>query len=184
MGETNTTHYGQEIEDNRLQRIWRELTESSDFAARREKLREWNGKNPRRKRGLAITPVKFGISFTTTHLHQAGALVLLYQDGTVQVNHGGTEMGQGVYTNVALIAARELGLTPDRIRVMATRTDKVPNTSATAASCGTDLNGAAVKNACDTLRARLLPFAEEMLAEKGGAVVPVDRVVFNDNMVL
>ncbi|PYI91958.1 MAG: xanthine dehydrogenase [Verrucomicrobia bacterium] len=183
-GETNTTHYGQEIEDNRLQRIWRELTDLSEFSARREKLREWNGKHPRCKRGLAITPVKFGISFTTTHLNQAGALVLLYQDGTVQVNHGGTEMGQGVYTNVALIAARELGLTPDRIRVMATRTDKVPNTSATAASCGTDLNGAAVRNACETLRARLLPFAVTMLSEKNGGVVPAERVVFNDNLVL
>ena len=183
-GETNTTHYGQEIEDNRIQRVWREVSESSDFAARREELRQWNSEHPHRKRGLAITPVKFGISFTTTHLNQAGALVLLYQDGTVQVNHGGTEMGQGVYTNIALIAARELGLTPDRIRVMATRTDKVPNTSATAASCGTDLNGAALKNACDTLRARLLPFAEEMLSEKSGRPVPNDKIIFNDNMVL
>ncbi len=183
-GETNTTPYGQEIEDNRLQRIWRELTESSDFAARRAQLRDWNASQPNKKRGLAITPVKFGISFTTTHLNQAGALVLLYQDGTVQINHGGTEMGQGVYSNIALIAARELGLTIDRVRVMATRTDKVPNTSATAASCGTDLNGAAVKNACDTLRARLLPFAEEMLGEKSGEIIPADKIVFNDNMVL
>jgi xanthine dehydrogenase molybdopterin binding subunit/xanthine dehydrogenase small subunit len=183
-GETNTTHYGQEIEDNRIQRIWNELMESSDLAARRAQLREWNNEHPQRKRGLAITPVKFGISFTTMHLNQAGALVLLYQDGTAQVNHGGTEMGQGVYTNIALIAARELGLTIDRIRVMATRTDKVPNTSATAASCGTDLNGAAVKNACDTLRARLLPFAVEMLSKKIGNAVPADRVVFNDNLVL
>jgi xanthine dehydrogenase molybdopterin binding subunit/xanthine dehydrogenase small subunit len=184
-GETNTTHYGQEIEDNRIQRIWSELTESSDLAARREQLRDWNNEHPQRKRGLAITPVKFGISFTTTHLNQAGALVLLYQDGTAQVNHGGTEMGQGVYTNIALIAARELGLTTDRIRVMATRTDKVPNTSATAASCGTDLNGAAVKNACDTLRARLLPFAVEMLSKRNaGAAIPAERIVFNDNMVL
>ena len=183
-GETNTTHYGQEIEDNRIQRIWKELTESSDFDARRKHLAEWNSEHPNRKRGLAMTPVKFGISFTTTHLNQAGALVLLYQDGTVQVNHGGTEMGQGVYTNIALIAARELGLTPDRIRVMATRTDKVPNTSATAASCGTDLNGAAVRNACETLRARLLPFAVEMLSEKNGGAVPPERIVFNDNLVL
>lgn len=183
-GETNTTHYGQEIEDNRIQRIWNELTESSEFASRRQQLREWNRDNPQRKRGLAMTPAKFGISFTTTHLNQAGALVLVYQDGTIQVNHGGTEMGQGVYTNIALIAARELGLTTDRVRVMATRTDKVPNTSATAASCGTDLNGAAVKNACDTLRGRLLPFAVEMLSEKVGSAVPADRIVFNDNMVL
>ncbi|MEY2481924.1 MAG: xanthine dehydrogenase large subunit [Verrucomicrobiota bacterium] len=183
-GETNTTHYGQEIEDNRIQRIWRDVTESSELSSRREELLRWNSEHPQRKRGIAITPVKFGISFTTTHLNQAGALVLLYQDGTAQVNHGGTEMGQGVYTNIALIAARELGLTPDRVRVMATRTDKVPNTSATAASCGTDLNGAAVKNACDTLRARLLPFAVEMLSEKNGGAVPIDRIVFSDNMVL
>jgi xanthine dehydrogenase molybdopterin binding subunit/xanthine dehydrogenase small subunit len=183
-GETNTTHYGQEIEDNRIQRIWQGITESSELASRREQLRQWNSEHPQRKRGIAITPVKFGISFTTTHLNQAGALVLLYQDGTVQVNHGGTEMGQGVYTNIALIAARELGLTPDRVRVMATRTDKVPNTSATAASCGTDLNGAAVKNACDTLRARLLPFAVEMLSEKNGGSVAVDRIIFKNNLVL
>ncbi|HEY2139579.1 MAG TPA: xanthine dehydrogenase molybdopterin binding subunit, partial [Chthoniobacterales bacterium] len=183
-GETNTTHYGQEIEDNRLQRIWTELTQSSEFAARREEARNWNADHAQQKRGLAITPVKFGISFTTTHLNQAGALVLLYQDGTAQVNHGGTEMGQGVYTNIALIAARELGITPDRVRVMATRTDKVPNTSATAASCGTDLNGAAVKNACDTLRARLLPFAIAMLSEKNGGPVAAERIVFNENLVL
>lgn len=183
-GETNTTHYGQEIEDNRIQRLWTGVSESSELASRREQLRQWNSEHPQRKRGIAITPVKFGISFTTTHLNQAGALVLLYQDGTAQVNHGGTEMGQGVYTNIALIAARELGLTPDRIRVMATRTDKVPNTSATAASCGTDLNGAAVKDACDTLRARLLPFAAEILSKKNGGAVPIDRIVFNDNLVL
>jgi xanthine dehydrogenase molybdopterin-binding subunit B len=183
-GETNTTHYGQEIEDNRIQRIWKELTESSGFAARREQAAKWNREHSHRKRGIAMTPVKFGISFTTTHLNQAGALVLLYQDGTIQVNHGGTEMGQGVYTNITLIAARELGLTTDRVRVMATRTDKVPNTSATAASCGTDLNGAAVKNACDTLRARLLLFAVEMLSEKVGSAVPAERIVFNGNMVI
>ena len=180
-GETNTTHYGQEIEDNRIQRVWRELMDSSDFATRREELRAWNAGHPHRKRGIAITPVKFGISFTTTHLNQAGALVLLYQDGTAQVNHGGTEMGQGVYTNIALIAARELGITPDRVRVMATRTDKVPNTSATAASCGTDLNGAAVKDACATLRARLLPFAAEMLSEKLGRPIEADAIVFAEN---
>ena len=180
-GETNTTHYGQEIEDNRIQRVWTELMASSEFDLRREQLRTWNAQSPNRKRGIAITPVKFGISFTTTHLNQAGALVLLYQDGTAQVNHGGTEMGQGVYTNIALIAARELGLTPDRIRVMATRTDKVPNTSATAASCGTDLNGAAVKNACEILRARLLPFAVEMLAEKLNRTVTAEGIVLFEN---
>ena len=180
-GETNTTHYGQEIEDNRLQRIWHELVSQSDFQARREQLQKWNSQNPHRKRGIAITPVKFGISFTTTHLNQAGALVLLYQDGTAQVNHGGTEMGQGVHTNIAAVAAKELGLSPDRVRVMPTQTDKVPNTSATAASCGTDLNGAAVKNGCDTLRARLMPFAIEMLGEKNGRAPAEKQIRFANN---
>src|SRR5437763_3253421 len=180
-GATNTTHYGQEIENNRLQRIWKELIDKSDFDARRKMLGEWNSKNRHRKRGIAITPVKFGISFTTAHLNQAGALVLLYQDGTAQVNHGGTEMGQGVHTDMAAVAARELGLSIDRVRVMPTQTDKVPNTSATAASCGTDLNGAAVKNACDTLRTRLLPFAIEMLGEKNGRAPAEDKLRFFDN---
>src|SRR5256885_5270897 len=180
-GETNTTHYGQEIENNRLERIWQELMEKSEFAARRKELQKWNSKNPHRKRGLAITPVKFGISFTTTHLNQAGALILLYQDGTAQVNHGGTEMGQGVHTNIAAVAARELGLSIDRIRVMPTQTDKVPNTSATAASCGTDLNGAAVKNACDILRKRLLPFGVQMLEEKNGRAPREDGIHFAES---
>ena len=178
-GETNTTHYGQEIEDNRIQRVWSELKASSDLEKRRRDLGEWNARHPHRKRGLAMTPVKFGISFTTTHLNQAGALVLLYQDGTAQINHGGTEMGQGVHTNIRNIAARELGLSLDRVRVMPTRTDKVPNTSATAASCGTDLNGAAVKNACDTLRARLIPFALDLLGEKNGRRPDPEMIVFS-----
>jgi xanthine dehydrogenase molybdopterin binding subunit/xanthine dehydrogenase small subunit len=180
-GETNTTHYGQEIEDNRLQLVWHELFAKSEFVARRQGLQKWNSGHPHRKRGLAITPVKFGISFTTTHLNQAGALVLLYQDGTAQINHGGTEMGQGVHTNIAAVAAKELGLSPERVRVMPTQTDKVPNTSATAASCGTDLNGAAVKNACDILRSRLMPFAVEMLAEKNGRAPANEKIQFANN---
>src|ERR1041384_2860461 len=142
---------------------------------------QWNSRRDHCKRGLAITPVKFGISFTMTHLNQAGALVHLYQDGTAQVNHGGTEMGQGVHTNVAAVAAKELGISIERVRVMPTQTDKVPNTSATAASCGTDLNGAAVKNACDTLRKRLLPFAIKMLGEKNGRAPGEDKILFFDN---
>ncbi len=157
-GPTNTTHYGQEIADNRIERVWRELLEQSDFGNRRSGIAAWNAAHRRRPRGLAITPVKFGISFTLTHLNQAGALVLIYQDGSVQVNHGGTEMGQGIHTNIAQIAARELDVSPELIRVMPTRTDKVPNTSPTAASSGTDLNGAAVANACQQLSERLAPF--------------------------
>jgi xanthine dehydrogenase molybdopterin binding subunit/xanthine dehydrogenase small subunit len=163
-GATNTTPYGQEIEDNRLQRIWKELKESAALESRRAEIAKWNSASPHRKRGIAMTPVKFGISFTLTHLNQAGALVLIYQDGTVQVNHGATEMGQGVHTNIAMIAAKELGITLNKIRVMPTSTDKVPNTSATAASCGTDLNGMAVKNACEILRARLEPVALNLVA--------------------
>src|SRR5213076_2517336 len=151
-GQTNTTHYGQEIADDRILTIWRELKKSSAFVRRRKEISKWNKKSRHQKRGLAITPVKFGISSTVTHLNQAGALVLIYQDGTVQVNHGATEMGQGVHTNMAMVAAKELGVSLKHVRVMPTSTDKVPNTSATAASCGTDLNGMAVKNACDILR--------------------------------
>ncbi|MDD5140226.1 MAG: xanthine dehydrogenase molybdopterin binding subunit [Verrucomicrobiales bacterium] len=163
-GETNTTHYGQEIEDNRIQTIWHELKKTSELEKRRKEIADWNARHPHTKRGIAITPVKFGISFTVTHMNQAGAFILIYQDGTVQLNHGGTEMGQGLHTNVAMIAAQTLGVKLENIRVMPTSTDKVPNTSATAASAGTDLNGAAVKNACEILRARLTPAALELVA--------------------
>jgi xanthine dehydrogenase molybdopterin-binding subunit B len=146
-GEPNITPYGQAIEDDRIQTLWHDLKRQAAIESRRRELATWNAAHPHRKRGLAMTPVKFGISFTVTHLNQAGALVLIYQDGTVQVNHGGTEMGQGLHTNVGIIAARTLGLSLGRVQVMPTSTDKVPNTSATAASAGTDLNGAAVKNA-------------------------------------
>ncbi len=182
-GETNTTHYGQEIEDNRIQRVWQELKEDAALEKRRAEIKNWNSKNPQRKRGLAMTPVKFGISFTLTHLNQAGALVLIYQDGTVQVNHGGTEMGQGLHTNMAMVAAKELGLSLDKVRVMATSTDKVPNTSATAASSGTDLNGMAVKNACDILRERLAPVAKELLTAKLSRNKISQEIIFSDNFV-
>ncbi len=183
-GETNTTHYGQEIADNRIQRVWSELKESSAFEQRRRDLKKWNAAHPHAKRGLAMTPVKFGISFTLTHLNQAGALVLIYQDGTTQVNHGATEMGQGVHTNIAMVAAKELGITADKVRVMPTSTDKVPNTSATAASCGTDLNGMAVKNACDILRARLAPVAASLLSAKAGRQISEAQIVFADNFAM
>jgi len=182
-GETNTTPYGQEIEDNRIQTIWEQLLRSSEFQRRRSEITAWNSEHPTTKRGLAITPVKFGISFTATHFNQAGALVLIYQDGTVQVNHGGTEMGQGIHTNMLAIAAQELGLSSDRIRVMPTRTDKVPNTSATAASSGTDLNGGAVRNACHELLGRLRPVAADWLTQRFGSPVTADVVEFRDNSV-
>ena len=150
------THYGQAVQDaGRIERIWRELKTTSDFDARRGEIAAFNAQHDDVKRGLAITPAKFGISFTATYYNQAGALVLVYRDGTVQVNHGGTEMGQGLFTKIRQIAADSLGVEADRIRLMATRTDKVPNTSATAASAGTDLNGAAVADACRQLKERL-----------------------------
>jgi xanthine dehydrogenase molybdopterin binding subunit/xanthine dehydrogenase small subunit len=182
-GQTNTTPYGLEIRDNRVQSIWHQLKPSSDFARRRETLAQWNAAHSHRKRGLAMTPVKFGISFTVTHLNQAGALVLVYQDGTVQVNHAGTEMGQGLHTNITAIAARQLGIRPEHVRVMPTSTDKVPNTSATAASCGTDLNGAAVKNACEIIRARLAPVAARLLKEEHGRAAAANKLVFADGLV-
>ncbi len=183
IGESNTTPYGQEIGDTRLQIIWEELKRTSCFAERRTELAQWNAAHPHRKRGLAITPVKFGISFTVTHLNQAGALVLIYQDGSVQVNHGGIEMGQGIHTNILAIAARELGLAPDRIRVMTTSTEKVPNTSATAASAGTDLNGAAVQNACEKLLNRLRPIAAKMLAPGLGTEPQPGELTFAEGAV-
>jgi len=172
-GETNRTHYLEDIGDNRIQEIWRQVMASAKFAGRRAEIAAWNRAHAHVKRGLAVTPVKFGISFTLSHFNQAGALVHIYQDGTVQVNHGGTEMGQGLHTKVLGVAMRELGLPASAIRLMTTSTDKVPNTSATAASSGADLNGAAVAAACVTLRERLAPVAAALLAETvGGALRP------------
>ncbi|MEO7317625.1 MAG: xanthine dehydrogenase molybdopterin binding subunit, partial [Chthoniobacteraceae bacterium] len=178
-GETNTTHYGEEIGDNRIQAIWGQLLASAEFEARRARIAQWNAEHHGRKRGIAITPVKFGISFTYTAYNQAGALVLIYRDGTVQVNHGGTEMGQGLHTKILGIAMRELGLPAENIRMMPTATDKVPNTSATAASSGSDLNGAAVRDACVELRARLAPVAAELLQKRFGRAVDSARLVFD-----
>jgi len=156
----DTTHYGQDVRGaGRIRRIWSKLADSADFAERRREIDASNARSPNLKRGLAMTPVKFGISFTTAFFNQAGALVLIYKDGSVQVNHGGTEMGQGLHTKIWQVAADALGVPLDAIRIMPTRTDKVPNTSATAASSGSDLNGAAVRAACETLRERLAQVA-------------------------
>lgn len=149
------TPYGMEIEHNLLPEMIDELEQRAEYWQRRETITAFNRTSPIIKKGLALTPVKFGISFTAKHLNQAGALVHIYTDGSIQVNHGGTEMGQGLHTKIAQIAANEFGVGIDMIEVTATRTDKVPNTSPTAASSGTDLNGKAVQNACLTLKARL-----------------------------
>ena len=182
-GETNTTHYGQHLEGNRIQKMWASLKASSRVAERRAEIARWNAGSPHVKRGIAMTPVKFGISFTATFLNQAGALVLVYRDGTVQVNHGGTEMGQGLYTKIQGVAMRELGVPQGSVRVMKTQTDKVPNTSATAASAGADLNGAAVKNACEELRARLAPVAAQMIEKKAGRVILPAAMVFSGGQI-
>src|SRR5690606_28786422 len=137
--------------------------ESSAYARRRDEIAEFNRASEWVRRGLSLQPVKFGISFTNSVLNQAGALVLVYTDGTVQLNHGGTEMGQGLHTKMLVICAHELGVDASRVRVMHTATDKVPNTSATAASSGSDLNGAAVRDACAAIRERLRPVAAELL---------------------
>ncbi len=159
----NVTPYGQPVLDNRLHRIYDELMERSAYTQRAEEIAAFNQRSRFMKRGIAFSPVKFGISFTNAVLNQAGALVLIYADGSVQVNHGGTEMGQGLFTKMLAVAAHELGIGQEKIRMMHTATDKVPNTSATAASSGSDLNGQAVKVACETLRGRLAEVAARML---------------------
>jgi xanthine dehydrogenase large subunit len=151
------------VKADRSARIFKELTTKARYAERRADIEAWNKAHRWRKRGLAYQPVKFGISFTASHLNQAGALVLIYADGGVQLNHGGTEMGQGLHTKMRAVAAHELGVSVEGVRVMNTSTDKVPNTSATAASSGSDLNGQAVADACRQLIKRLRPLAAELL---------------------
>jgi xanthine dehydrogenase large subunit len=160
--ERNTTHYGMAVEDNILQPLITQLAHGCDYRARRAEIAAWNAAQPTLQRGLALTPVKFGISFTATQFNQAGALVHVYTDGSVLVNHGGTEMGQGLHTKVALIVAGVLGLTPTRVKVNASDTDKVPNASATAASAGTDLNGRAAELAALQVRDRLAQFVASL----------------------
>jgi xanthine dehydrogenase large subunit len=149
------THYRQPIGELRMQRIWQQLLSEANFNVRQQQLAAFNRSAGTTRRGIAITPVKFGISFNKVQYNQAGAYLLIYQDGSVQLNHGGTEMGQGLHSKMRAVAARALGVGQDRIKVMITSTEKVPNTSATAASAGADLNGQAIKNACETLRARI-----------------------------
>ncbi len=151
----NTTPYGMEVTDFLLHEMTPRLLETADYAARRAAVAAWNADNPVLKKGIAFSPVKFGISFTLTHLNQAGALVHVYQDGSVHLNHGGTEMGQGLNQKVAQVAAARFGIPVERVKITATDTGKVPNTSATAASSGSDLNGMAARAACDTIRDRI-----------------------------
>lgn len=174
----NETHYHQKVEHNKMAELIASLEQSSDYQARKASISQFNIENTILKKGIALTPVKFGISFTVQHLNQAGALVHIYTDGTIHLNHGGTEMGQGLYTKVAQIVAEEFQVDVDTVGVSATRTDKVPNTSPTAASSGTDLNGKAAQAAAKTIKARLIEFACEKYA------VNAAEVIFRENHVL
>jgi xanthine dehydrogenase large subunit len=173
----DVTPYGMVVEDNILPALIERCEASSEYRRRRRAIAAFNKESATLKRGLALTPVKFGISFTTTHLNQAGALVHVYQDGSIHLNHGGTEMGQGLYIKVAQVVAEEFGVDADRVKITATTTAKVPNTSATAASSGSDMNGMAAKNAAGTIRQRLVDFAAEAYN------VTKDQIEFRDNRV-
>ncbi len=161
QGERDVTPYHMTVEDNILPELIAELETSSEYWQRRQQITAFNAASPYLKKGLALTPVKFGISFTTTHLNQAGALLHVYTDGSVHLNHGGTEMGQGLFIKVAQVVAEELQIDLDRIKITATNTGKVPNTSATAASSGSDINGMAARAAARTIKERLIDFAAE-----------------------
>ncbi|MDB1124070.1 xanthine dehydrogenase molybdopterin binding subunit [Vibrio algarum] len=173
-----TTHYGMPVEQyEELKEVITQLETRSDYRKRREEIKKWNDTSPVLKKGLALTPVKFGISFTALHLNQAGALIHIYTDGSVQVSHGGTEMGQGLHTKIQQIVAQTLGIPFELVLVTSTRTDKVPNTSPTAASSGADLNGMAAHNAAKELKSRLLEFAHETYQATDAEAVIVDGVL-------
>jgi xanthine dehydrogenase large subunit len=171
------TPYHMEVTDSVIAEIVDDLEATSDYRARRAAVRRFNAESPILKKGIALTPVKFGISFTTSHLNQAGALVHVYKDGSVHLNHGGTEMGQGLFTKVAQVVAEEFQIDIDCVKITATTTAKVPNTSATAASSGSDLNGMAARNAARTIKDRLVAFAAAKYK------VPQEQVVFLPNRV-
>jgi len=173
----NVTHYGQTLVDNVIEDIVADLEASADYRARRQAIRAFNAASRIVKRGIALTPVKFGISFTATHLNQAGCLLHVYTDGSVMLNHGGTEMGQGLFVKVAQVVAEELAIDIDRVRITASDTSKVPNASATAASSGSDMNGKAAQAAAQKLKARLAVFAA-----KHFGVTP-DSIAFRNNHV-
>jgi xanthine dehydrogenase large subunit len=154
----DVTPYGMTVADNIAPQLIAKLRQDASYDAKRQDVEAFNARSPIIKKGIALTPVKFGISFTTTHLNQAGALVHVYADGSIQINHGGTEMGQGLYIKIAQIVANVFAVPVSQVRMTATRTDKVPNTSATAASSGADLNGMAAYNAAMTIRDRLTEF--------------------------
>ncbi|OEJ34729.1 xanthine dehydrogenase molybdopterin binding subunit [Streptomyces subrutilus] len=172
-----TTPYGQPVaHPERIATVWQQVQDDAAIADRKREIAAFNAAHPHTKRGLALTGIKFGISFNLTAFNQAGALVLVYKDGSVLINHGGTEMGQGLHTKMLQVAATTLGIPLHKVRLAPTRTDKVPNTSATAASAGADLNGAAVKNACEQIRERLLQVAGTRLGANASDVRLVEGV--------
>ncbi|NEV88144.1 xanthine dehydrogenase molybdopterin binding subunit [Streptomyces tendae] len=176
-GQGQTTPYGQPVtQPERIATVWQQVQDKAGFADREREIAAFNAAHPHTKRALAITGVKFGISFNLTAFNQGGALVLIYKDGSVLINHGGTEMGQGLHTKMLQVAATTLGIPLHKVRLAPTRTDKVPNTSATAASSGADLNGGAVKNACEQLRERLLRVAASQLGSNAADVRIVEGV--------
>ncbi|WP_339670927.1 xanthine dehydrogenase molybdopterin binding subunit [Dasania marina] len=177
-GDRNTTHYGQKIEQHIIPQLVERLEKTSNYRQRRQEIIAFNKQSPVLKKGLALTPVKFGISFTLQHLNQAGALIHVYTDGSIQLNHGGTEMGQGLFTKVAQIVAHEFQVDIKHIQCTATRTDKVPNTSPTAASSGTDLNGMAARDAAVKIKQRMIAFAVEHFN------VEESSIQFNDSNVI
>ena len=154
----NVTHYYQTVEHNLLHEMTADLEASSQYSQRRAAIQAFNASSPVLKKGLALTPVKFGISFTASFLNQAGALIHIYTDGSIHLNHGGTEMGQGLNTKVAQVVAEVFQVEISRVQITATNTDKVPNTSPTAASSGADLNGKAAQNAAEIIKQRLIEF--------------------------
>lgn len=179
-GERNTTPYGMTVEDNVIHELVAELESSSDYRQRRQAILGFNAQSPVLKKGLALTPVKFGISFNVVHYNQAGALVHVYTDGSVLVSHGGTEMGQGLNTKVAQVVAHELGISLAHVRSTAADTSKVANTSATAASTGSDLNGKAGQDAARQIKARLAQFAATTYGGSAEDVVfAADEVTVN-----
>lgn len=176
-GQGQTTPYGQLVtQADRISAVWQQVQENGAIADRKREIAAFNAAHPNTKRAVAITGIKFGISFNLTAFNQGGALVLIYKDGSVLINHGGTEMGQGLHTKMMQVAATTLGIPLHKVRLAPTRTDKVPNTSATAASSGADLNGGAIKNACEQLRERLLQVAGSQLGSNAADVRIVEGV--------
>src|SRR6185312_16918466 len=175
--DNDETPFGQKVEGNLLPRIWAEVKHEADWTRRRAEIDAFNRASPVLKRGLGVFPLKFGISFNAPHMNQAGALVHVYTDGSIRLNHGGTEMGQGLFIKIAQIVAEVFQVDLDRIAVTATSTAEVPNTLPTASSTGSDLNGWAAFNAAHTIKERMIAF----LTERFG--VTRDAVVFHSNHV-